>query len=429
MKLRMKWVCVILLFGMPIRAAAQDSEAASQRALIQQLLARIEKLETRVEELEGGRNAGRQGGAAQPAEAGIVAQTGHEGMPGMPGMEPQAMSPADTQPTYPSLKIAGFSDLNFSATDQRGVRSGFNEGQFVLHLSSALSPKVTYFGELSATARADAATGMPPATGFNLEIERSFVRFDESDRFKVSFGRFHTPITYWNSTFHHGTWLQTTVGRPEMMNPTGFIPIHFVGAMVEGALPSGGLNLNYNVGVGNGRGSIITRGGDAGDNNNNRAWLVNLFTKPSSLFGLVVGGSVYRDKITLPTGRDFREWISAGYIVWQKENPEVIAEFTNVNHHEIGRIADSNSQGFYIQVAYRLPWVERLWKPYYRYDYLHIPRSDVAFQAIPKLAGSAVGLRYDISNFASIKAEYRNQRRVPGLPRVNGAFLQTSFTF
>ena len=49
-----------------------------------------------------------------------------------------------------------------------------------------------------------------------------------------------------------------------------------------GRVPAGGLNLNYNVGLGNGRGQVISRRGDFGDVNNNRAWLVNAFIKPNA---------------------------------------------------------------------------------------------------------------------------------------------------
>ena len=47
-----------------------------------------------------------------------------------------------------------------------------------------------------------------------------------------------------------------------------FIPVHFVGLLTEGNIPSGGLHLAYEVGLGNGRGSILSRAGDAGDVNN-----------------------------------------------------------------------------------------------------------------------------------------------------------------
>lgn len=432
MKNEWKWVGLLLL-GMPLTASAQGMGLASQAELIRELLARVAKLESRVAELE------RQPKVSWPA-SGVVLASMESMTPAGPAMEfPQSTLQAsetvpapgaDAQPSYPSLKLAGFSDFSFSATDLRGSRSGFTEGQFALHLASALSSKVNFFGELSATARSDAGTGAPPATGFNFEVERSFIRFDQSDYFKASFGRYHTPVNWWNTAFHHGQWLQTSISRPEMTQFGGrLIPVHFIGGLVEGAVPLGGLNLNYNVGLGNGRGSVISRGGDAGDNNNQRAWLVNLFAKPDRLFGLVVGGSVYRDKITLAGSREFREWITSAHIVWLKETPELIAEVANIHHREVGRENTFNSQAYYVQVAYRLPWLERNWKPYYRFEYIHIPRSDVVLQGVPNLAGSIVGVRYDISSFAAIKAEYRNQRRPPGQPRVNGGFVQTSFTF
>jgi hypothetical protein len=271
--------------------------------------------------------------------------------------------------------------------------------------------------------------GSPTATGFNVEIERSIIRYDQSDKLKLSFGRYHTPINYWNTAYHHGSWLQTTAARPEMTQFGGsFIPVHFIGALAEGTLPAGGLNLNYNVGVGNGRGAVISRGGDFGDVNNNRAWLVNLFVKPDKLYGLQAGGSVYRDKITLAPSQ-YGEWITSGHLVWARENPELIAEVANVRHKELGNLNGvSNSIAYYIQAAYRLPWLERLWKPYYRFEYIHIPKSDTVFRLVPSENTSIVGMRYDVSSFAAIKLEYRNIGR-PGQPRINGAFAQTSFTF
>src|SRR5947207_15905672 len=81
---------------------------------------------------------------------------------------------------YPSLHISGFADVNFTAQDKtEGVR-GFSLGQFVLHMASALSPRVNFFGELSFSPRSDAGTGMPAATGYNAEVERAIIRFDQS---------------------------------------------------------------------------------------------------------------------------------------------------------------------------------------------------------------------------------------------------------
>jgi hypothetical protein len=430
---------VCLFLALPNWAGAQTTDAAT-RELIERLLSRIDTLEKRVAQLENSR--ARAAVPATPTAAPVA---------------PPAAAPAETvqtthqhdapplpdadRPEYPTLKVAGFSDFNFAATDLHGPNggfgtqtllgphSGFQEGQFALHMSSALSPKVSAFGELSMTARADAGTGTPAVTGFNVELERLIIRYDLNDYFKVSFGRYHTPINYWNTAYHHGEWLQTTASRPEMTQFGGsFIPVHFVGMLVEGAVPAGGLNVNYNLGLGNGRGQVISRSGDIGDINNNRAWLVNTFIKPNKLYGLQVGGSVYRDLIDPLGAPAAREWIQSAHVAWLKETPEVIAEFANVSHKPVDGAPAVNSQAFYVQTAYRLPGDARLWKPYYRFEYMHIPQADAIFKSVPSFSASTMGVRYDISSFAAFKMEYRHYLR-RNLPSINGAFLQTSFTF
>jgi len=424
-------MCVSML-SFPARVYGQTANSAQSDEMIRALLDRIDRLEKRVAELESHSSAAAAPApapepgatvaqlpavAAQPEAAPIPVPAGphaHSGMPDMGG---------------PSPHIEGFGDFDFAATDQHNTHSGFSEGQFVLHLTSQLSSKVSFLGELSLTARPDAGTGSPPAPGFNVEVERSIIRFEENDYFKVSFGRYHTPINWWNMTYHHGEWLQTTISRPEMVQFGGsFLPVHFVGTLVEGAVPADGMNLNYNFGIGNGRSSVISRDGDWGDINNNRAWLIGLFSRPSGLYGLQFGGAVYRDLITPIAGQPYREWIQSAHLVWQKGNPELIAEVSNVTHEEVGGAVRANSQAWYVQAGYRLPWFDRLWKPYYRFEYIHIPEADQIFRTIPSLAGSTVGLRYDISRFVALKFEYRNIRR-PDEPRVSGAFAQTSFTF
>src|SRR5438270_4106899 len=102
---------------------AQSSNAPGQTELIQQLLQRIDRLERRVAELETTKTAAAPVLAPAPA----VVAAGHD-----------HGAPIEPPTSYPSLKISGFTDIDFSASDQKGTRSGFNEGQFILHLSSAL---------------------------------------------------------------------------------------------------------------------------------------------------------------------------------------------------------------------------------------------------------------------------------------------------
>src|SRR6266581_3689586 len=305
------------------------------------LIERVQQLEKRVAELESKQGAAPASSlsaasippAQQAAPQQTAAPAGQEHQHG--GQEEQA-AVRQMETHFPSLQIRGFGDVDYSATDQKGITSGFNLGQLDLHLASALSPKVSYFGEVTFNAQ---------PTGYTVEVERNIIRYD---------------------------------------------------------------------------------------NNNNRAWVANIYSRPAKLYGLQLGVSVYRDKITLPitlpNGNNFREWISAAHVVWTKETPEFLAEFANVNHRNILTNFVTNSQAYYVQIGYRLPWFEKTLKPYYRFEHTHTPMSEEVF-ANQDLVGSIVGLRYDISNYAALKSEYRNTRRLPGEPRVNGLFLQTAFTF
>jgi hypothetical protein len=425
-------VCLLLMLAPWVQA--QDP---TQSELIQKLLARIDSLEKRVAELEKDKTPATVAVAlpspeAQAPPSPATMHAGHDTAP----------VPTDAVPQYPFLKIAGFADFDFSATNLHGAsggfgaqtllepHSGFEEGQFVLQFSSALSSKVSVFSELSLTARSDAGTGTPPAPGFNPEVERIIIRYDLNDYFKLSFGRYHTPINYWNTAFHHGTWLQTTISRPEMIQFGGsFLPVHFVGALVEGSAPAAGWNLNYNFGVGNGRGAVISRDGDFSDINNSRATLLNVFVRPEFLFGAEAGGSVYHDQLNPLTAPAAEEWIQSGHLVWAKETPEFIAEFANVTHKPSAGGVTSNSQAGYVQTAYRLPKRLKALKPYYRWEYIHVPQSDPIFRNIvPTYSASTAGIRFDITSFAAFKAEYRNYDRRE-LPSMHGVFLQTAFTF
>src|SRR6185312_10025733 len=324
-------------------AWAQSADAPQQLSTsdVQALLNRIDKLEKRVAELEAKQTASISSAppatTTPPAEApsSVAATQGQQPKAGPTPMQAEEMEGMHTVlaragEEYPNLKIRGFADVDFGANNARGVNSGFQLGQFVLHFASALSPKISYFAEVSLTA----TTGV-----YNVDLERTIIRYDWNDLAKLSFGRYHTPVNYWNTAFHHGAWLQTSIARPDMIVfGSRFIPVHFIGAQSEGSIPSGPLGAGYNLGIGNGRSSNLARAGDSGDVNNNRAWLGNFYLRPPALRHFQIGGSVYRDEISLPNssllpdGQNFREWIASGHLVWTGETPEFYAEFANVHH-------------------------------------------------------------------------------------------------
>jgi hypothetical protein len=318
----------------------------------------------------------------------------------------------------PAIHLQGFMDLDYVQTDDHKAVDGFTLGQFVGHLSASLGKKVTFFAETSFTAQ---------QTGFTVEVERAIVRYDYNDHFKISLGKYHTPINYWNIAYHHGLWLQTSVARPEMIKVGGtFEPVHFVGLLAEGSISSPTLGLKYNVGVGNGRSTLIGRAGDAGDVNRNRAWLARLYSRPAATPGLEFGGSVYHDLVP-NGGSGVPELITSAYVALTSETPEIIAEFADVRHQDPKTLLDYHSKAGYVQVAYRFTEAPR-WKPYARIEKLTADVAEPVFGGLDTRIASS-GVRFELTDQAAVKAEYRWSRRFGDTRGVNAVYLQTAFTF
>lgn len=77
--------------------------------------------------------------------------------------------------------------------------------------------------------------------------------FDTDDT--VWLGRYHTPIGYWNTAYHHGTYLQTSISRPgivEFEGGEGPLPTHFTGLFWEGSMPLADGAMHYSAGAGAG---------------------------------------------------------------------------------------------------------------------------------------------------------------------------------
>ena len=319
----------------------------------------------------------------------------------------------------PQLRAMGFGDVSYISKDGSDT-DGFAIGQVVAHLTASMGDSFNVFGEFAMTAKDNE---------YKTGVERLFVRYDFSDNFKLSAGRYHTPIGYWNSGFHHGAWLQTTVSRPEMVKfGSQIVPIHFVGALMEGLVKSGRLNLNYKVGFGNGRHNNIAAAGDAGDINSDKAWMVQINSKPTNIYGLNAGIGFYNDEVPLLNGTDVKENTVSAYAAWTKENPEVIVEYMHSTHELVN---DSSVSGdvdaWYAQLAYRLPGKNNQWKPYARIEQTRVDDSDPLLGAEGLDFDSGIlGVRWDFNSYAAIKLEYRNEEFNNG-GRENNFRVQVSF--
>ena len=86
------------------------------------------------------------------------------------------------------------------------------------------------------------------------ELERFQLGWNVDNHNTVWLGRFHSPIGYWNSNFHHGLFLQTSISRPAISSfedDGGILPMHMTGFLLEGFFLKQEGALSYNIAVGN----------------------------------------------------------------------------------------------------------------------------------------------------------------------------------
>jgi opacity protein-like surface antigen len=322
-------------------------------------------------------------------------------------------------PDAPEFNIMGFGDIGYISEDSSD-NDGFVIGQAVGHLTASLGHSLSVFSEVSATAR---------DSEYSLEIERLIVKYEFSDRYKLSAGRYHSPIGYWNQAFHHGAWLQTTVARPEVFKfGSSIVPIHFVGVLLEGDFTKTELGLGYKVGFGNGRHQNIARAGDAGDINGDKAWMVQVTSNPRKLRGLNLGLGYYSDEVSLLDGQTVEEGTASAYLVWSNRRAELIAEYLASNHELTAAGGQSGDvHAWYAQFAYQLPDELKDWKPYARFEHTRIDDSDPLLgQAGLEYDAGILGVRWDFNPYAALKAEYRNEE-FADTGRENNFRLQLAF--
>jgi hypothetical protein len=312
-----------------------------------------------------------------------------------------------------------FGDAVYAATDADDEEA-FQLGQIVGHVNATLTEHTVFFGEMSVTAR---------NSGYSVAMERAIIRYDFSDAIKLSVGRYHAPISYWNTEFHHGLWLQESVARPEAVRfGSRYVPVHFVGAMAEGMIT--GTPVNYAIGVGNGRAENIAGAGDGGDINSKRAFIASVFVRPASVPGLRVGGAAYLDRISDATGPVADERILSAHAAYRRGDWEAIAELITVNHDPVvGNTGSAkNSPSYYVHVGRHLPRPLRDVTPYARYEKMDIDASDVVFGGgvLNDYEAYIGGVRWDFDDLAALKAEYRGEKQAGGALQ-DAFYVQASY--
>lgn len=444
---------LVLLCASSLRAQQAGDGVVVDKQTLQMLLQRVDQLEARVKQLEADKQQNAVANAApapaQPNAPVVTASVQPQPIPGIPAAAakqtapPPVQEPEQSQPenimaermdmSKTLLRIRGFGDVSFHGDTYKGDTTAFTLGQLDLFVTSDISDKFKFLSEIVFEAGPDNIYGQTvgPENVFGVDVERYLLQYSYNDYLNISVGRGHTAIGYYNTAYHHSTWLQTTEDRPflfQFEDRGGILPIHYVGASASGLIPSGWLGLHYVAEVGNGRESRDPLNAEPVQNiitdTNNKAVNFEVFARPAAVPGLQTGFSVYRSVLSPANQPRIGQTILAAHAVLIRSKYEWLNEALVVRHAVFGTPNVFNTPGFYSQVSRQFG----AFRPYFRYQYVNVAKNEPVFPDVALRHGPSVGLRYDASEFVAVKLQYDYTflRQQPG---VNGLSLQLGFTF
>lgn len=322
--------------------------------------------------------------------------------------------------TVYAVQFNAFADINYSGSDADNTTSSFALGGLDLHANQDIDAKTRAFVEY---------VFEDPGTGFVLDLERLYIERKLSDDFKISVGRFHSPLGYWNNTYHHGKLMYDTVNRPSFLEfedaSTAILPTHVVGLIGSGKVETVGGKIGYDVVAAN-NSSLTTDGfvtpasfvpGEIGINNSSSqsekklilgrvSYKPNLISLEVGVFGMnnpviEAGGGAGS---AAPEGSELISQRVQGFDVhYDNKKFDAMAEYYNFNNDDsVGTSGSHDATAYFVQFGYK---VTSQFKTVYRHESLTFESTDPYFQYLGRGEGThdIIALRYDLDESNAIK--------------------------
>ncbi len=312
-----------------------------------------------------------------------------------------------------NTSIRGFVDIGTKLEEDK---VNFELGEYDLFITSDLNDHLSFLGET--VFRYNQNT-----ENFEVSVERAIIKYNYYGNHSLLIGKHHTPINYWNDTYHHGRVFFPTIDRPYLFK-RNIIPLHTTGISLQG-LNLGKLRFGYDLMVGNGIGS-----NDLTDNDQFKSITAAVHIKP--LDRMRIGATFYHDVIS--EGADIhgsdviinekitQNLVSAS-IAYFGSKFELLAEGTMAvnNAQSTGAV---NSLSSYLYAGYRIK--EKI-IPYFRIDNLNFQDNELYYLNNDSTVFVS-GLRYEINYLAVLKLEYQYEN-ISGLDNLNRIKLQIAIGF
>ncbi len=341
------------------------------------------------------------------------------------GFEFQGFGAVTAQARAQSTDDPQYADPKFDEAD-----GAFSLGQLDFFVSQSIGERLELLTELVVEG--------DPSGEFAVDLERFQIGYLFSNLLTIRAGRIHTPLGFWNATYHHGAHLQPSIDRPDIIkfeDDGGPLPVHLIGLSADGYQKLGPIITEYDVAVGNGakvEGSLTSDPGSGTlvpnsvvDNDGRKAVAFHADFRPTGLPDAGLGISGYLDRVEIfdtngpiPLPSEVNQIILGGDLHYDRAPVQIIGEYYDVRDSQ--RITTSPLQGnfhnslFFIHAGYMLLNQLTL---YARYEQQNVHTDegtresvDPYFNAIGAFDRKKIigGLRFDISLNSAIKLEARH---------------------
>ena len=410
--------------GLAVGAApAQQSPATDRISALEQKLERsvqlIEALSEKLRKIEAG-TAGRDETTRQQAR--------------IESLEQQVSQVADSvtrRGTEEGLVLRGFADAGLNSSSKAGgVAKGASLGNLSLYLTPQFGERTKGLIELNFEFDRNG--------NLATDLERLQLGYTFNDQATLWLGRFHTPYGYWNTAFHHGQQLQTSVRRPRFLDfedKGGILPAHTVGAWLTGGMRAGDGKLTWDVYGGNSPriADNTLNMNNAGSTNHNWTAGANLgYAFGGRLEGLKAGGFFQRARVDDDAAvvNTTRLNFHGAYAVYDTKRWEHIIELYRFNNSDLtGASGTHRSAAGVAQFGYR----SARWTTYGRFERAALDQNDNYFaQQASGLSYTrhAFGLRFDLDAKSALKLELARTRNTDRDPaQLSEALLQYAVRF
>ena len=390
-------------------ATTESDRIAALEERLDQSLQQIRQLSARVQVLEA-----QTAQAAAPSAAGpsALAETAQRLAQVEQTVTQMAASAGQHAEDTTGLPMHGFADVGVGNHNaQFPEYQGADIAELDFFLNPRLGSRTRALFELNFEVGEDGSVG--------VDLERAQIGYQFSDSATVWLGRFHTPYGFYNTAFHHGQQIATSLRRPrfiEFEDHGGIMPAHTVGGWLTGSQRIGDEKLTYDLFLGNSQHIVSGSAGggvlDMNNPGNTRGSTIvggNLGLLLSGrLEGLKVGVDAFQtrigDEIVSPT--IFTRVRSYGaYAAYDTDAWEAIGEFHVFDNDDLSRGTGSHhSDAGFLQVGYRAG----RYTPYGRYERGSFQQSDDYFAALrtgQSYYRDAFGVRFDVDLVSSLKLE------------------------